>query len=177
VNHPPAAVRLAIAGRTSNAARIALAVVLCAAAAGCGQLPSASPATGSPSSIAEATVEASPAQPPVAWLSVPPAPRTAGALGSYTWLGAGSDSPWLPGAAVSLPRGATASVTFEPPVPAASWRVRRGTGPDEVLKLVAQGGAGPIQFVVPDAPTTIELAVDYGSAGSVIWYWAVTPAP
>jgi hypothetical protein len=135
------------------------------------------PTAGSPSGAGDATPEASAPQPPVARLSVPPAPGTPGALGSYTWLGTGSDSPWLPGAAASLPRGKTASVTFEPPLPVVSWRVRRGTGPDGALTLVAQGAAGPIEFVVPDAATTIELAVDYGSAGSVIWYWALMPVP
>jgi hypothetical protein len=192
VNRPPAAVRLASAGRTSRLARLSLVVILCGPAAGCGPAasspastliagPPSSAARASPSSAAQASppsaVEVSPAQPPVARLTVAPAPGTAGALGSYTWLGSGSDSPWLPGAPVSLPRGRTAAVTFEPPVPVVSWRARRATAAGDAPGLVAQGGAGSIEFVVPDSATTIELAVDYGPAGSVTWYWAVTPVP
>ena len=104
-------------------------------------------------------------------------PATAGALGSYTWQGAWSDAPWLPGAAVTLPRDGTASVTFEPATAPVSWRVRRGTAAGDALQLVAENGAGPVHFAVPHEPTTIELTVDFGSAGTATWYWAVTPAP
>ena len=193
MNRPPTTVRLALAGRTSTFGSGALAILALCAAAACAPTPAPSQATSSAAagsasgSVAAPTThatpadatpaDATPAQPPVARLAVPPAPATAGALGSYTWLGAGSDSPWLPGAAVSLPPGRVASVTFEPSLPFVSWRARTGTASGDGLQLLAEGGGRPVEFVVPVIARTVELTVDYGSAGSVTWYWAVTPVP
>ena len=174
MNQPPLAVRLAVASRAPTFA-FAVTIVLTAwAAAACAVTTTASaPTTAAvpPSTRAEAT----PAQPPVARLRLAPQPPVDGSLGSYTWLGTGSDSPWLPGTAVALPAGRTASVTLEPSIPIVSWRIRRGTATGDAQRVIARGDAIPIEFAVPDVSGTIQLAVEYGPAGSAVYYWAVTP--
>jgi hypothetical protein len=77
--------------RPSSLRLTALAITLLAAACA-GPAPSPMSATEVPGSpmIPDAVT------PPAAVLSVDGAPAVAGELGSYTYLGRGSDSPWLP---------------------------------------------------------------------------------
>ncbi len=166
--------------RVARISRVVMAIAIAGSVAGaCGAATTTQPTGPSTTAVASSapTTPAPPSlpQPPVARLAVAPQPAVDGALGSYTWLGAGSDSPWLPGAAVALPAGRTASITLEPAVAVASWRIRSGTATGDALQPVARGNALPIEFVVPDVPRTLQLTVEYGPAGSAVYYWAVTP--
>jgi hypothetical protein len=180
-------VRLAIAGRAAliDAAIVALGAILIVALAACAVAPSAStaspvtaaPATATPTLVVASASDAPPGAPPDAFLTVDPMPRVRGALGTYTWLGTGSDSPWLPGTPVVLPAGRTARVVLEPPIEPVTWRMRKGAADGSGIAALASGSGSRIEFTVPRGATTVALEVDFGATGSAAWFWAVTPAP
>lgn len=126
--------------------------------------------TASPSAVA--------AGPPVARLAVEGGDPVAGQLGSYTWNGGGSDSPWLPGAAFTVGSGERLAASLDPDVGVAAWSARRvGAGTADGAGAVGLAeGAAPIAF---DAPATgrwsIQLTVGFADElGSAVYYWDVT---
>jgi hypothetical protein len=176
-------------------------VLLCVACATTGPAPTTSPA---PSAVAVAT--ASPVAPPTAALTptptvvatASPAAPTAGSaeppraslateggdpvdgqLGSYTWAGGGSDSPWLPGAPLRVGIGERLTLTLASGVGVADWTARRipaasGGGPPDGSGAVALGGgAAPMTFDAP-APGrwSVQVAVRFvDGLGSATYYW------
>jgi hypothetical protein len=137
--------------------------------------PSASAAPSVVQSVAPAATPG--AQPPNALLSVAGNPPIAGALGTYAWLGTGSDAPWLRGTPVTLPPGAGATVSFDPPVAFATWIVTRtrpgATNPTSQREIAS--GSGPIAFTVPAEAGTILLRVEFANAGDANYFWALSP--
>ena len=103
------------------------------------------------------------------------ATRSSGQLGSYTWGGVGSDSPWLPGAPIAVGAREPLAVTFAGGPPVARWTARRAragaTSP--VGAVPAGGGTGPIAVDAPASGSwTLAVTVEFaGGIGSATWYW------
>jgi hypothetical protein len=166
-------------------ARAVLVLTIAIAIGGCAA-PGVSPSTAPPTAPATAAPPASEsvslappaAQPPDALLSVAGGAPTAGALGTYTWLGTGSDAPWLPGAPVSLPPGGAATISFQPQVATAAWSVKQaqpGDADGSTAREIASG-SGRIVFSLPPAAGTILLSVDFAdNAGTANYFWALSP--
>jgi hypothetical protein len=133
-------------------------------------LPTPSPA---PSSAAPAV---SGDRPPDAHLAAEGGDPVAGQLGSYIWADGGSDSPWLPGARVTVGAGEPLTITLDPPVAVASWRARSvpstADGPDGAVVLGE--GVGVPAFAAPGAGVwTIEVHVIFvDGAGDASYFWS-----
>jgi hypothetical protein len=154
--------------------RVALASVLVVAA--CAGPPPPSPATELPSDAA--SVDA--AAPPPALLTVDGSPAVAGELGSYTYLGRGSDSPWLPATMLQPvevgPDGRlVVRLASGEPIAGGSARVARAAdsqgeptaplGLSQEQQAVVIVGPGPGSWVL-----AVEL--DYANgAGSGLYFW------
>jgi hypothetical protein len=152
-------------------------------------LPSASvtPSVPAGSAAAEATATARPeptgrsspsgTEPPAATLSAEGGEPVTGQLGSFTWRGGGSDSPWLPGSAIRVGAGEPLTVVLAGDVGVAEWTARRvPAGTTEGSGAVGLGsGPAPIAFAAPGAGSwsvqvTVRFADDLGDAA---WYWAI----
>lgn len=141
--------------------------------------PSSAPPTASPEPTESLPPTPRPAgYPPDALLAAEGGDPVAGEIGSYTWLNAGSDSPWLPGNPITVGAGETLTVTIEPAVNLEQWTASRevwqvlpGGGP---TVGVGQGGPGqPITFTAPPAGTwALDVSVWFtGGRGSAAYYW------
>ena len=147
---------------------------------GCGR-PGASPghpadAAGSPS--ATASVEPPAGRPPAASIAVDGGEPVAGQLGSYTWLDAGSDTPWLDGSPVRVGVGERLTLTLGEPIGIANWtasRVAPGTRDGIGAIGMADGPGEPVAFDPPprgawSLNVTVWFSDDRGSAA---YYWLV----
>jgi hypothetical protein len=129
----------------------------------------ASPSTVIPSPTAD--------RPPDARLAAEGGDSVVGQLGSYTWADGGSDSPWLPGAPITVGVGEPLTIGFEPPVGVDSWGARvvpsTADGPDGAAIL--DQGAGPPAFTIPAAGSwTVEVRVVFADgAGDASYFWKV----
>jgi hypothetical protein len=144
--------------------------------------PSAAAPTESPAATALPTAAASLVgtpgpQPPNAVLRVNGGAASIGELGTYTWRGAGSDAPWLPGTPTRVAPGGAASVTLEVPVAIAAWSIKQAKpGGTDVGAPQIAAGAGLITFTVPAEAGTIALHVQFaGDAGDAVYFWALSP--
>ncbi len=142
-----------------------------------------------PAPAATATLPGSPAVPtvqPLASLAEPPPASLAaeggdpvvGQLGSFTWGDGGSDSPWLPGAPLTVGGGERLAVSIAGGVPVASWSATqvRGGMSNGTGGVALGSGAPPITFAAPapgawSVQATIRFAGDLGSA---TYYWQLT---
>ena len=103
----------------------------------------------------------------------------AGSLGSFTWGDGGSDSPWLPGASITVGAGESLTVRLPDDAPVQDWvakRVAAGTLDGAGAISLANGAAAPITFRAP-APGawSVQVDVTFGDdLGSAAYYWAVT---
>jgi hypothetical protein len=167
---------------------VVLVSVGCAAAGGASLTPLLEPTAGGssfdiasaiPTVLPSATATTSAAttvdRPPDLLLAAEGGDPVAGRLGSYTWDGGGSDSPWLPGNPIAVGAGEplTARVATDL-VHVASWMARiapaRATS-DEGAAPLAEG-SGPIAFDAPAAGAwTIQLAVRFVGGGSATYAW------
>jgi hypothetical protein len=180
-------------------------VLLCAACAATGPATSVPPATtafATASPVASPTVASTPAptiiptatpatpatptptsqgsgEPPTAGLAAEGGDPVDGQLGSYTWAGGGSDSPWLPGAPLRVATGERLTLTLADGVRVEDWTARRvpattGGGPPDGSGAVAiGGGAAPVVF---DAPMpgrwSVQVAIRFvDGLGSATYYW------
>ena len=136
--------------------------------------PTVAPATVVPSSNPSAVS----AVPPVAALAVEGGDPVAGELGSYSWNGGGSDSPWLPGSAITGGTGERLSVSVEPDVGIASWVARRvAAGTSDGAGAIGVGdGTGPVSFAAPEkGHWSIQLTLGFADdLGSAVYYWDLT---
>jgi hypothetical protein len=165
--------------------RFAFLAILVLAAAGCtaagvspsAATPSVSPAPTASASSSAPVVGTSGPQPPNAVLRVNDGAPSIGELGTYTWQGAGSDAPWLPGTPTRVAPGGAASVTLEAPVAIEAWSIKQAKpgGTDVGARQIA-AGTGAVTFTVPAAAGTIALHVQFaGGAGDAVYFWALTP--
>lgn len=174
----------------------ALLVTLVVAGCSPGGLPSTSPSTSpstatsfSPSATSVPPATSNPSErpdpqvPPTATLTAADGIPIAGALGSYTWDGAGSDSPWLvPPKDQAVHRGGPYALAFDPATEAERWRaswapVRSGTAGDPAG--TAEGVGAPAAVPGPGRPGIWSLQVDvrFAGGGHAAWYWRVVIAP
>ena len=106
---------------------VALTLVGCgsrpAGSGGGGVAPSPSTSAGRPTAQTVPSSSTS-ATPPEAALAAEGGDPVPGQLGSYTWDGTGSESPWLPGAPIAVGAGESLSVTLVPPTASGTWRAR-----------------------------------------------------
>ena len=150
-------------------------VVGCTAAPPVG--PSSLPPTSPAAPVATPTGPASPAvagRPPDATLSAEGGDAATGQLGTYTWAGAGSDSPWLPGTPIAVGAGEPLTVRIAGDLPVESWAARRtpGGATSDVGAIPVASGAAVIAFAAPPAGDwTVELQVRFVGGGSASYAW------
>jgi hypothetical protein len=174
--------------------RLGLAVaVLCAAsltsacsaagpaASAVGTVPSVVPSvvagatSGSPSS---APSSSSSIEPPSASLAAEGGDPAVGQLGSFTWNGGGSDSPWLPGSPITVGAGERLTVSLAGGDEPTDWSARRvpaGT-PDGSGAVGIGGGPAPITFAAPGPGSwSVQVQVRFaGGLGSAAYYWELS---
>jgi hypothetical protein len=135
---------------------------------------SATPTPGPTPSPTAAPVEPA-ATPPAASLSAEGGDPVVGQLGSYTWAGGGSDSPWLPGAPVAAGAREPMRVTFADGQAVSGWTARRARASvaSPVGTIPVGSGAGPIAFDAPASGSwTLAVSVTFADGlGSATWYW------
>lgn len=199
MTHPP---RRA-AGRSRWLAGIAL-VVVALAAAGClggtgrsqrpSDLPSAA-ASGGPSvepspthregvtpgasSAEPIATETASSVPPDAFLGGPTGGPVAGELGSFSWDGLVSDSPWIvPPTASPLDPARHLRVRLSGGPAVASWTARWAkvrNGEAGTPRLAGSGAGAPLAIGAPPGPGGWSLQVDvrFEAGGRAAWYWRV----
>lgn len=143
-----------------------------------------SPSTSGPSATAAPTASAaaptgpSSAEPPPASLAVEGGDPVDGQLGSFTWAGGGSDSPWLPGAPLTVGSGERLTVSVADGLGVDGWSASRvPSGTANGVGAVALGsGAAPVTFAAPDPGSwSVQVTLRFaGDLGSATYYWQVT---
>lgn len=141
--------------------------------------PTSLPPVASPSALASAAGSAvgSPttdALPPDASLAAEGGDPVVGQLGSFTWGDGGSDSPWLPGALITVGAGEPLSVTLVDGTTIAGWTaVRAPAKSTSGAGAVAAGeGSGAIGFAVAEPGRwTVAVTIGFLGGGSATWYW------
>jgi hypothetical protein len=118
------------------------------------------------------------AGPPDAALAAEGGDGVTGQLGSFTWNGGGSDSPWLPGTPVDVGAGEPLIVTVADNVVVSDWSARRvpaGTANGSGAVSLG-GGQAPITFRAPDPGSwSVQVLARFaGGIGSASYYWQVT---
>ena len=116
-------------------------------------------------------------EPPPAALAVEGGDPVDGELGSFTWADGGSDSPWLPGAPITVGRRERLAVTIVG-VGVTGWTASRvPIGTANGFGAVPLGsGAGTIAFSAPEPGSwTIQVTVQFADdLGSATYYWGLT---
>lgn len=117
-------------------------------------------------------------EPPAATLAAEGGDAVAGSLGSFVWGDGGSDSPWLPGAPISVGAGETLTVSVGG-LPVQDWTAKRiaaGVSDGVGAVRLGSGAAAPITFPAPKPGRwSVQLAVTFaGDLGSATYYWEVT---
>ena len=166
--------------------RATVLAALLATLAACGSVPPATPRaepTAPPASTPAAPTPIPDAQPPDALLAGIAADPVAGDLGTFTWAGLTSDSPWIVGrAGGSATAGATLAVELRPdvgePTWVASW-ARVAGGEAQQPGDVSDPVTGPVTFAAPVEPGTwsLQLFARFGVGRDAAWYWRVEIAP
>ena len=120
------------------------------------------------------TADAPAAAPPRADVTVDGGDPVPGQLGSYTWLGIGSDSPWLPGTPIRVGAGEPLTMTFAPAIAPVTWRGRfvpAEQADAAGARSLSDGTASPPSFVAPPAGRwTVQVEVVF-AAGSAAYFW------
>jgi hypothetical protein len=118
--------------------------------------------------------------PPDGWLNVEGGDPVIGELGSWGWLNAGSDAPWLPGNPIHVGAGERLTFVMADPVGIANWQVSRVPptsvpGGDGAIGM-AEGADEPITFAAPPRGTwSVSVNVLFAdSQGGAVYYWAMT---
>ena len=135
---------------------------------------SAAPSTGSPTATGTTAADG----PPAASLRVEGGDPVVGQVGSFTWAGGGSDSPWLPGARIRVGAGERLSLALAPATAIGLWAARRvapGTLDGAGAVSLGEGRGEPIAFAAPGPGTwSVQVAVRFaGELGSATYYWQV----
>lgn len=136
--------------------------------------PLPSPSSASTSSLATTATPGHAVVPPDASIVAEGGDPVVGQLGSYTWADGGSDSPWLPGAPVSVGAGESLTVVVSGRVPIEAWTARRtpgGATSDERAVPIGSGGAIIGFRAPPGGDWTIEVTVRFLGGGSASYAW------
>ena len=132
-------------------------------------------ASASPSATARPSVPMPGSMAPAAQLAAEGGDPVTAQLGTYVWHDAGSDSPWLSGAPITVGHGEPLSVTFTPRVGIAAWQARTvpaARGGPAGATVVGEGTGLP-RFDAPVAGTwTLEVRVVFtDDAGDASYFW------
>jgi hypothetical protein len=114
---------------------------------------------------------------PAATLAAEGGDPVAGQLGSFTWLDGGSDSPWLPGAPISVGSGEPLTISLGDGAAVDSWTARRvaaGTTDGAAAVLLGEGRA-PMAFRAPASGTwSTQVTIRFsGGLGDAAYYWRI----
>lgn len=113
--------------------------------------------------------------PPVGQLAAEGGDAITGQLGTFTWGDGGSDSPWLPGAPISVGAGEPLAVSFGSPIGVATWQARAvpsGADGPAGASILGEGTGAPA-FGAPAAGSwTAEVHVVFdGGVGDASYFW------
>jgi hypothetical protein len=117
--------------------------------------------------------------PPDALLAVEGGDPVVGDLGSFTWLNAGSDSPWLPGEPIRVGAGETLAIELDPPIAIQEWTATRRPWPlpDGVAEApVDRGSLGEaVSFMAPPPGIwSVHVSVWFASnRGQASYFWRI----
>ncbi len=169
--------------RTEPAPRQLIPIVVAAAVLALGLAACGGAATTEPASLPP-PIEATPAgpapgieAPPVGTLEVDGGDPIVGELGTYTWGGTGSASPWLRGMPITVGVGERLELLLDPAIDIESWSARfvpyESDAPTGAVALGS--GVGDPAFPAPPAGTwTVEVTVVFADAlGDARYAWAV----
>jgi hypothetical protein len=174
---------------------VALLVSACTAA-GTSDLPpplGASPSATAGETVAAPTAEPTPSiapspsaiasdptmpEPPAASLAVDGGDPVVGALGSFTWAGGGSDSPWLPGNPIRVGNGERFTLTLADPIGIDTWTASYVPAADVQSATsvgLAEGTGAPVLFEVPPPGRwSVYVSVRFSDGlGSAAYFWLV----
>jgi hypothetical protein len=145
-------------------------------------VPATSPGSGSVASPTVSAVEGGTSPtipgrdaPPDALLAAEGGDPAAGQLGTYVWLESGSDSPWLPGAPLTVGAGEPLALTLVPDGEIRAWAARyvpaAAEGPEGAESLGE--GAGTPRFDAPGPGAwTVEVLVEFApGVGEARYFW------
>lgn len=159
---------------------IAGAAIVAATMLACG--PAATPGSTASSPSASASGPAGPSPsvagrdaPPDAVLAAEGGDPVTGQLGTYVWLETGSDSPWLPGAALSVGAREPLTLELEPATAIATWVARfvpaDTEGPAGAVTL-GRGSGNPAFGAPGPGDFTVEVAIEFAAgAGNASYFW------
>lgn len=142
-----------------------------------GASPAASPASPASPAVSRgpSPTDAGRDAPPDALLAAEGGDPVAGQLGTYVWLEAGSDAPWLPGAPIAVGAGEPLTVSLVPDGDIRTWAARYvladAGAPDGAASLGE--GAGSPGFAAPGPGSwTVEVFVEFAAgAGNAHYFW------
>jgi hypothetical protein len=125
---------------------------------------------------ADPSLSPSSAEPPSASLAAEGGDPVTGQLGSFTWGDGGSDSPWLPGARLTVGRAEPLTVSIADGVATSDWSARRvpgGTKDGSGAVAIGSGTTGPITFIAPGPGSwSVQVTVGFaGDLGTASYYW------
>jgi hypothetical protein len=164
------------AAQPSGSVAVATATVTTATPSADASAETAIPATLAPTETAVPT--SSSLEPPAASLAAEGGDPVAGRLGSFTWAGGGSDSPWLPGAPLRVGTREPLSLTLADGVRVAQWTAaRKLAGSSDRTAAVELGhGTDVVRFGAPGPGTwSVQVAVRFaGGLGSAAYYWELS---
>ena len=159
-----------------RAAAIVVLVIAAVAACVASGVPSSTPMPFSPSPSTPQPTAIAPADgPPAARLAAEGGDSVTGQLGTYVWRNAGSDSPWLPGAPISVGAGEPLTVMVDQAIGVTSWRARavpaNADGPDGAT-LLGQGAGDPAFQAPGPGSWTVEVHIVFeAGAGDASYFW------
>jgi len=116
------------------------------------------------------------AEPPAASLQADGGDPVVGEVGSYTWNGGGSDSPWLQGSPIRVGAGEPLTVTLASGPAIGDWTVQRvagGTSGGTGAVAMGSGEGTPIAFIAP-GPGSWSILVNVRFAqgsDTAAYYW------
>ena len=135
-----------------------------------GPSPSTASATPVPSAVASPSISA---LPPDAALAAEGGDAVVGQLGTFTWGGGGSDSPWLPGSPIAVGAGEPLSVTLADATRIAAWTAVRApdTSTNGSGAVPAGAGSGSVAFAAPARgrwTVAVTVRFDSGDFGDLV---------
>ncbi len=113
--------------------------------------------------------------PPDALLAAEGGDPVPGQLGTFVWFATGSDTPWLPGAPLTVGAGEPLTADLVPDVGVRAWSARfvpaAAAGPDGAI--ARGGGVASPRFDAPGPGAwTLELFVEFpAGAGNARYFW------
>jgi hypothetical protein len=140
--------------------------------------------TGSPvdasATPAAATQPPRSLEPPDALLVGAPGGAASGALGTFSWDGLVSDSPWIvPKTRVAVGPGDGLRIRFDPGPGQSSWTARWARIRDGEATRPSASGSGDDRRVVVEAPSdagdwSLQLEARFAGGDRATWYWRVS---